>query len=97
MNIKNRALLFWTVCIPTRLLIARYADLIPYGSLVAAGIGGYWLMGSEQSDVGFFGGRATWKDLRPLHGALWIGYAATENRNFLYADAALGIAHMLTR
>lgn len=90
----HRAALFWGVCIPLRVSLYRHAR----GSnrtalrLFAAVVGGRWLLGLNNSTRGFFGGHVWWKDARPLHGALWSAYAATNRADFLLADVIFGIA-----
>ena len=54
--------------------------------LFAAVIGVRWLTGLPRSKVGFFGGKAWWKDQRQVHGALWTGYALTQDARFLKSD-----------
>ena len=84
----NRALLFWLVCIPTRVAIAAYSgQAMRY---VAAAVGLRWLLGFEDGDVGFFGGRAWWKEERVLHGVLWGAYALTGKNRYLWLDVQLG-------
>lgn len=86
MRARDRALLFWTVCIPLRLTLARY----PPPRVVALLIGGRWLTGAEVTHEGFFGGEAFWADERPIHGALWTAFAVSGDQRFLLADAAFG-------
>lgn len=88
---KGRALLFWTVCLPTRLLItesARRGEQAP--RLFAAVISYRWLSGIENKAVGAFGGPAWWADLRPVHGLLWGAYAALGDWRILLLDSAFG-------
>ena len=86
----DRAALFWTVCIPTRLLIATQVPshmLRPSAFL----LGTRWLLfHSHMGTRGFFGGHAFWAPQRPLHGLLWLTYALTGNRHWLLFDAAFG-------
>ena len=90
---KERAKLFWGVCIPLRSAIALYAmqERRRWLRLVAAVIGVRWMAGMEVGDEGMFGGKAWWKEERPLHGLLWAGYAASGNGSLLAIDTAFGM------
>ena len=91
----GRAILFWTVCIPLRLYLARQGDN-PYLRAAAAVIAYRWLSGRETAHTGFFGGQVWWANERPLHGLLWAAYAATGRDAFLYADVTVGALNYLT-
>ncbi len=91
----QRALLFWGVCIPLRYVLAAQGDQL-WLRAAAAVISTRWLAGYETAHVGFFGGPAWWADERKLHGALWLGYAATGQSAFLYFDTHVGVANWLT-
>ena len=80
---------FWLLCMPLRYYIATNARGVLL-RLFAAVIGVRWLMGLPKSRVGFFGGKAWWKDQRQGHGALWTGYAFTQDARFLKSDVAFG-------
>ena len=86
-----RALLFWGVCIPTRLALAQSGS--PLTRLAASVISYRWLMGLEDSHTGFFGGPVWWADQRAAHGVLWGVYAMSGDTRVLYADTALGAAN----
>jgi hypothetical protein len=92
---SDRAILFWTVCLPSRYLFAlhitpRFPTL---SRVIASLVGARWLLNKNFAVEGFFGGRAWWISLRPFQGALWLIYAATGEREALYADVLLaGIA-----
>lgn len=88
----DRNALFYLVCVPSRLLVARYATFVPYMRYIAAAVGTTWLLGLPDKSVGFFGGNAWWAKYRPLHGVLWLAYAATRDNRYLYADPLLGVA-----
>ena len=95
---QHRALVFWAVCIPTRLMIARYASRDSVGlrafSLL---IGGRWISGLENGNEGVFGGPSWWAKERPFHGLLWFAYGMTGESMYLYADAAAGAANWLLK
>ena len=84
-----RGFLFWGVCIPVRLSLARRGD-DPLLRAAAAVIGYRWLSGQQNGPEGVFGGVAFWADDRPVHGMLWSAYAASGRNEFLYADTAFG-------
>ena len=89
-----RELLFWAVCIPVRYglyLYARTSSVLLRA--FAAVVGTRWLLGYENGNEGFFGGPAWWARSRPLHGALWLGYAATDRASLLLYDVYLGVAN----
>lgn len=96
-SVTHRAVLFWTLCIPLRLYLARQAKDNPYLRAAAAVIAYRWLSGSETAHTGFFGGKAWWADERPLHGLLWGAYAATGRDTFLYADVTVGALNWTNR
>lgn len=91
-NKNKRALVFWLVCIPTRVYLANVGDSVSLRT-AAAVVGTRWLKGLENGNEGFFGGVAWWAGERPIHGALWSSYAVTGNSNFLKADVIFGIAN----
>jgi hypothetical protein len=89
---SDRAVLFWAVCLPARHLFASHvALLLPTLSRVLASlVGARWLLNETfASPHGFFGGRAWWSSLRPFHSILWLIYAATGEREPLFADVLL--------
>ena len=89
MNEAKRAMLFWFLCIPTRLALALAAR----AKLVRAfalNVSYRWLSGLEDSHRGFFGGRAWWAGIRRYHGMLWGLYGVSGDARFLYADVAFG-------
>jgi hypothetical protein len=90
----QRALLFWTVCIPLRSYLATRGDNA-YLRLFAALIGVRWMLGYENGDEGMFGGPAWWADDRHLHGILWTGYSLTGDSRWLKADTAYGAINWL--
>lgn len=81
-------MIFWLGCVPTRYLIAKY-QLVP--KLVAVAVGGWWVLGYQTNEAGFFGGPAWWADYRKYHGALWLGYGLSGRSELLFADLGLGI------
>lgn len=89
-----RALIFWGVCVPTRLYLASL-ESTPILRGAAIVISSRWLLGYENGNEGFFGGPVWWADERPLHGAFWLGYALTGNNRFLLADVGIGVANWL--
>lgn len=92
----DRALIFWGVCIPTRTYLTYLArqgsDTLRIFALV---IGTRWLTGFENGNEGFFGGPTFWADERPVHGALWVAYALTDEWRFLAADTVFGAGNWL--
>ena len=94
---STRQVVFWLGCIPTRLLLTHLARRgKQWLRLVAGMIGVTWLSGSITSRKGFFGGHAYWWDERPLHGALWMGYALLDEWRLLAVDTGVGIANHLS-
>ena len=87
----NRRVLFWTVCIPVRLVTAAIGP--PRALALALGV---WWVAFERRTRGFFGGHAWWAPLRPLHGALWLAYAHSGDKRWLWGDAALGAQRFTT-
>ena len=93
-----RAMLFWGVCVPLRVTLAKLANAPRIRELLrafAALLAYRWLSGTEVGNEGVFGGPAFWADERPLHGALWGGYAITGKAAFLWIDVAFGAANWL--
>mgnify|MGYP006140392969 CR=1 FL=1 len=98
MRREYRALVFWGVCIPTRLLIARHAGADTMAlRAIAALIGSRWLLGMENGQEGVFGGPVWWARQRPLHGTLWSLYSLTGDNAFLYLDTTAGAANWLLK
>ena len=89
-----RGLIFWTVCIPLRTMIATHVRG-PVARGAAAVIGARWLGGLENGNEGVFGGRAWWAEERPAHGALWLAYAVSADNSFLFLDTAYGALNWL--
>ena len=90
----SRALLFWGVCIPTRIYLTTLGDhawLRVFASLVAA----TWIRNEGMSVEGFFGGPAWWADERYKHGLLWMGYAISGNVGWLQTDVMYGVYNWL--
>ncbi len=81
--------LFFTVCIPTRFLVAFLGP----PRAIAAVVGGTWVGGLFNHGVGFFGGRAWWANERWMHGVLWLAYAASGRKEWLVSDALFGVAN----
>jgi len=95
MRADARAVLFWSVCIPLRLMIARHASRQLGPRAAAAVIGGRWVSGLENGNEGMFGGPAWWADERRAHGVLWLLYAASGDRMWLCGDVMFGAANWL--
>jgi hypothetical protein len=91
LSASDRALLFWAACLPARILFAsQFALRFPaFARLVAALVGARWALNENFASRGFFGGPAWWSSVRPWHGALWLIYAATGEREALLADVLL--------
>jgi hypothetical protein len=98
LSASDRAVLFWAACLSTRYFFASHVALLlpTFSRLVASLIGARWLLNKNFTAHGFFGGRAWWSSLRPFHGALWLIYAATGEREALYADVLLAAVACLT-
>jgi hypothetical protein len=108
-----RVLLFLLGCILVRALIT----LIAYrqrGTAFARNMGAlallpalgfFYLYATKQRAIGpeTFGERIWWTELRPVHGALWLAFAASALVRsefawvFLSADLALGLGAWLAR
>lgn len=89
MTPRDRAVLFWGVCIPVRSYLASRGDQ-QWLRAFAAAIGSRWLAGMESGSVGFFGGPAWWADKRAMHGSLWLAYAFTGDARMLWIDVLGG-------
>ena len=98
MRKAGRALVFWGVCIPTRMYLASRGN-DPLLRAAATVISYRWLSGLEDGHEGAFGGPAFWADERPIHGILWGSYALSGVSWFLWADTVFGgvnwISHIL--
>jgi hypothetical protein len=93
----NRALIFWSVCIPVRTFISYKAMKHTWLRAPAALIAYMWLSGSHSDAVeGAFGGHAWWAEERPVHGLAWGAYAATGMWEFLALDTAGGAINWFT-
>ena len=100
MNLKtsrfNRAIIFWSVCIPVRLYITMRAAKSNL-RVHAAAVAFMWLSGRHSDELeGAFGGHAWWAGQRHAHGMLWAAYAATGRWEFLAMDTAGGAWNWLT-
>ena len=92
---KERDMFFWAGCMPARtglVYVAANAEgdakkVLRAGAAVVAA---NWLLGMQDSEIGFFGGEAWWADLRKAHGLVWALYSATGDWRFLAADTAGG-------
>lgn len=90
MNDTNRFLLFWLVCIPTRVAFAHFD--FEFKRIIALIVALYWLSGvNKDENTGFFQGKAWWKEFRPIHGLLWLLFAITNSNVWLYLDIVLGL------
>ena len=88
---QQRTLLFWGVCIPVRITLAKLAYTPqPTLQLLAAAVSLRWLSGTQTNTTGAFGGPVWWADERRLHGLMWASYAATGQWQFLALDTVLG-------
>ena len=89
--------IFWFGCILTRLLIAYLAYILPphllqymgYITLIPAFSFIYMYIFSlkkSKNSKGFFKGNIWWKDLRPLHGVLYLLFSiyAIRKKTFAY-------------
>ena len=89
----QRALIFWSVCIPLRATLAHREHSGWQRALLrffATRVGVRWLAGLENGDEGVFGGPAWWREERARHGLLWLAYGVTGSQAFLKADVAYG-------
>ena len=73
-----------------RWLLAQKAG--DYLRVPAALLGARWMLRPEVPHFGAFGNYAWWAPYRPWHALLWLSFAATGQRAFLYTDAMLGAA-----
>jgi hypothetical protein len=94
MQARDRALLFWFVCIPLRIYLSTWGDN-PLLRALGLVIGVRWTLGLETGKIGGFGGVTWWSEERVVHGMLWLGYAVTGNDRWLQADVALGVVNWL--
>ena len=95
LSATQRAVLFWSVCIPLRTYLATRGD-VPWLRAAALVIGIRWVAGYEVGNEGVFGGPAWWAKERPLHGLLLLLYASTGQSKYLKADTALGAANWVS-
>lgn len=91
----QRAATFWLVCIPLRIYLATRGDRL-WLRLFALPVGVRWITGAGFAQETMFGGDPWWQEERPLHGVLWLAYAATGNKRFLQADTLFGATNWLT-
>lgn len=89
LSAPGRAGLFWVACMPLRAYLATRGD-VAWLRAFGAVVGVRWVAGLEDSHTGAFGGPAWWADARPVHGALWLAYAATGAAAYLRLDVAFG-------
>lgn len=94
-----RAAGFFFVCVPLRMLLAAYSPHLPAEvfAIGAMGFLGSYLSGSR---VGFFGGTAWWRDIRPLHALMYAAAFAAKSAGgdpapALYIDIFIGLASRL--
>jgi len=90
----QRGALFWGVCIPLRSYLSSKGDDALLRAFATV-IGARWVLGYENGDEGVFGGVSWWREQRPLHGALWLSYAATGKSQFLKVDTVVGAANWI--
>jgi hypothetical protein len=113
-SLQKRIALFLVGCIGVRTLIAYGAKIAPawllpwlgYAALVpAAGFLWIWATGSRMTgpESSSAGGRIWWNDLRPVHAAMYLAFAAAaigwhspHAWKFLAADVVLGLAVFLS-
>ena len=91
-----RDALFWGVCIPVRIYLATRGDDLAL-RVLAAVVGARWVLGYENSEVGLFGGRVWWADMRFAHGLHWLAYSVTGNDLWLKSDTVLGAASWFSK
>ena len=71
----ERALLFWLLCIPLRLLIAWIVAYHGKKEMALAAfliVVGFMMKVIESPGKGFFGGKTWWTELRKLHVLTWL-------------------------
>lgn len=82
--LKNTFFLFTCVCIPMRLLFAYFVKQTPqkyinYLGILLAVFGFSFLFSyfnfNPRSDIGAFGGKIWWNNMRAVHGSLFLIYA----------------------
>lgn len=110
-TIKKGILLFLLVCIPLRIVLAVIAKVLPVYYLpiigipfLIFGIGTLYLYltGTRTTGGGAFGGVLWWKDMRPIHGILYLSFAILAFLRYPYAwillavDVLVGLVGFLT-
>ena len=94
----DRGLIFWTLCIPSRLYLAILARSNPRWLRIFASLVAYrWLNGLENSSTGWFGGHVWWAEERFFHGVLWGLYAVTGDAKLLEADVLFGMGNWILK
>lgn len=107
---EKRMILFLTVCIGSRLLLAYIAkninnELLKYMGylllLPAIGFIYIYLSGIRNTVTGAFGQKIWWNNLRPIHALLYLlfSYNAINGNNtawtYLFIDALVGLTGFL--
>jgi len=109
MNLRNTLLLFLIGCMGARLLIAflakqankKWLRLMGYIALLPAIGFTYLFLTGVRNNVGAFGEKIWWINLRPVHAllySLFAYFAITGNRNawiYLLIDALVGLTAFL--
>ena len=81
---------FAIICIPLRWYLTTLGDLYTLRAFAAV-VAYRWLSGLNDHSRGFFGGRAWWAPLRPVHGLLYAAYAFSGDSDFLRMDVFVGL------
>ncbi len=109
-SMQARFLLFLIGCIGTRtafVVLAKYTppNYLPYLGYIIPAIGFIYIFGTGARPTGpeVFGEHIWWNSLRPIHAALYLGFAynaINQNTNawmWLGADVLLGLAAFLIK
>ena len=95
LSAQARIVLFWGVCIPSRVALTRLAsgasrELSEYMRIAAFIIGARWVAGLQNGRETMFGGPAWWANERFFHGLLWLSYSVTGDALYLGIDTGIG-------
>ena len=110
-TLKKGIILFLLVCIPLRIVLAGIAKVLPVYYLpimglpfLIFGIGALYmyLTDTRTTGGGAFGGVLWWKDMRPIHGLLYLSFAILAFLRYPHAwillavDVLVGLVGFLT-
>lgn len=83
MEEKNRKILFWALCVPSRIALALVIGLLLKHSRALSIVGAVLLLlvslsflsfvvGFRRRETGFFQGKAYWAPVRPIHALMYL-------------------------